>query len=285
MGDGGGIGGKLSKPGSGSDPPSGTLRLAHATFVEFLVPAPGARPPVSLPFCLALMVPHLDILPEEQLAIWEVFWESDLSGFILYGGTALALRYGHRLSVDFDFFTGLPVTPETVHQRLPWLAEHFESSLQLEANTFVFTTRAPNCESSSTVKLSFFGDLDLPVIQEPDIAPNDVSVASTKDLLATKLKVINQRIEAKDYLDIAEILWRTEPSGSTLEEGLANMAAIFPAAAPSETLKALCWFHGGDLDTLESQTKQFLERTVKDVGPLPPASIRPGITLKTWRRV
>ncbi len=231
------------------------------------------------------MVPHLDILPMEQLAIWEAFGESDLSGFILYGGTALALRYGHRLSVDFDFFAGLPVTPEAIYQRLPWLGEHFESTLQLETNTFVLTTRAPNCESGSTVKLSFFGDLDLPIIQEPDFTSNGVSVASTMDLLATKLKVINQRIEAKDYLDIAEILWRMQPSVRTLEAGLANMKAIFPAAAPSETLKALCWFHGGDLDTLDSKTKQVLEGTVKEVGSLPPASVRPGISLKTWRRV
>lgn len=223
---------------------------------------------------------QLDILPEKQLAIWKAFETSDLSGFTLYGGTALALRYGHRLSVDFDFFTGLPVTPEVIYRRLPWLTEHFESTLQLEANTFVFTTRALTNESDGTVKLSFFGNLDLPIIQDPDIASNGVLVASTKDLLATKLKVINQRIEAKDYLDVAEILKRSDHPVWTLEEGLANMKAMFPEAAPSETLKALCWFHGGDLDTLESPVKQLLKSIVRGVGSLPPPSVRSGITLK-----
>jgi len=31
--------------------------------------------------------------------------------FILYGGTALALRLGHRESVDFDFFSSETVIP------------------------------------------------------------------------------------------------------------------------------------------------------------------------------
>lgn len=226
---------------------------------------------------------HIDSLPVEQKAIWNAFSGSDLSGFVLYGGTALALRFGHRVSVDFDFFTGLPVTEETVHKRLPWIKNCFDSTLQLAANTMVFATRAPDCESSATVKMSFFGDLDLPIIEEPEIAPNGVSVASEKDLLATKLKVINQRIEAKDYLDITEILKRSTHPARTLEEGLANLRVMYPEAAPAETLKALCWFHGGDLGTLGSQTKQFLENAVKAVQSLPPVSIDPGLRLKNWR--
>jgi hypothetical protein len=30
--------------------------------------------------------------------------------YVLYGGTAVALRYGHRNSVDFDFFLPTVVT-------------------------------------------------------------------------------------------------------------------------------------------------------------------------------
>ena len=212
---------------------------------------------------------HLDSLPAEQLATWNAFENSDLAGFTLYGGTALALHYGHRPSVDFDFFTSLAVTPEIIHQRLPWLEKHFKSTLQLEANTFVFTTRAPNCKSRSTVKLSFFGNLNLPVLEAPSIAANGVALASTRDLLATKLKVVNQRIEAKDYIDVAEILKSSDHPARTLERGLDDMKAMFAEAAPAETLKALCWFHGGDLEVLGSSIKQFLESTVKAVGALP----------------
>ena len=47
--------------------------------------------------------PHLDILPEEQRICWSLLNGVSEEGFVLYGGTALALRLGHRQSVDFDF--------------------------------------------------------------------------------------------------------------------------------------------------------------------------------------
>ena len=43
-------------------------------------------------------------------------------GFVLYGGTALALRLGHRQSVDFDFFTSLPVDPGELAASVPFLS-------------------------------------------------------------------------------------------------------------------------------------------------------------------
>ena len=67
-------------------------------------------------------------------------------------------------------------------------------------------------------------------------------VASLLDLLATK--VILQRIEAKDYQDIAAIL----RVGKLLQDGLAGAAALYsPSFQPSEAVKALTYFEGGDL--------------------------------------
>jgi Nucleotidyl transferase AbiEii toxin, Type IV TA system len=51
--------------------------------------------------------PHFEILPEEQLRMWPKLGAIAGLGFVLYGGTAIALRLGHRASVDFDFFTVL----------------------------------------------------------------------------------------------------------------------------------------------------------------------------------
>jgi hypothetical protein len=45
----------------------------------------------------------LDILPAAQRRLWNDL-DAIPPGFVLYGGTALALRLGHRTSVDFDFF-------------------------------------------------------------------------------------------------------------------------------------------------------------------------------------
>jgi len=49
--------------------------------------------------------PRLSILPEAQKRLWPVLVAAPRLGFVLYGGTAIALRLGHLASVDFDFFT------------------------------------------------------------------------------------------------------------------------------------------------------------------------------------
>ena len=55
------------------------------------------------------MKPRLDILPSAQRSLWPHLRELP-DDFVLYGGTAIALRLGHRESVDFDFFSDEPLT-------------------------------------------------------------------------------------------------------------------------------------------------------------------------------
>lgn len=50
------------------------------------------------------MTPHLEILPAAQRVFWDTMAGKVPHHFVLYGGTAIALRCGHRESVDFDFF-------------------------------------------------------------------------------------------------------------------------------------------------------------------------------------
>lgn len=49
--------------------------------------------------------PKLEILPRAQKELWPKLAELP-QHFVLYGGTGLALRLGHRVSIDFDFFSG-----------------------------------------------------------------------------------------------------------------------------------------------------------------------------------
>jgi hypothetical protein len=42
-------------------------------------------------------------------------------GFVLYGGTAIALRLGHRPSIDFDFFTDRTVNKGELYKAFPFL--------------------------------------------------------------------------------------------------------------------------------------------------------------------
>ena len=53
--------------------------------------------------------PHFEILPEAQKALWPSLAPLKALGFVLYGGMVVALYFGHRSSVDFDFFSHLPL--------------------------------------------------------------------------------------------------------------------------------------------------------------------------------
>lgn len=91
--------------------------------------------------------PLLPTLPAAPRAIWPSLRPAQEFGFVLYGGTAVALRLGHRVSVDFDFFSNRHFTADALRKRLPILAD----TRTLDAAT---DTHAPACPAPSTgVKL------------------------------------------------------------------------------------------------------------------------------------
>lgn len=211
----------------------------------------------------------LDSLPPEQTIIWAAFNECDLSGFILYGGTALALRFGHRVSVDFDFFTNGPVSPEIMCDRIPWLSQNTDAVLQNSRDTFVLLVNAPGMDREAVVKLSFFGGLKLPVMSKPSRADNGIEIASVDDLLATKLKALHDRVEPKDYIDICEILRQSQTPVQTLQQGLSDFELMYFGASSAIALKELCWFKSDELSVLDRQVRETLLDVVTEVKDLP----------------
>ena len=88
--------------------------------------------------------------------------------------------------------------------------------------------------------------------------------------MATKLKVILQRIEAKDYRDIAAML-QAEVS---LSKGLAAAGEMYGGNfQPGESMKALVYFEGGDLFSLTRDEKRILVDAVRRVRDLPKVQI------------
>jgi hypothetical protein len=64
---------------------------------------------------------HLEILPDAQKTLWPELKPASSLGYVLYGGTAIALRLGHRTSVDFDFFSETELQKEALADRLPFV--------------------------------------------------------------------------------------------------------------------------------------------------------------------
>lgn len=96
-----------------------------------------------------------------------------------------------------------------------------------------------------------------------------MEIASPADLLAHKLKVILQRVEAKDYLDIDALL----RGGQRLDRGLAGAQALYPQFPAQEALKALTYFKGGDLQLLTRDVCDRLVQAVSDTRIIPAAKI------------
>src|SRR2546421_8342888 len=95
--------------------------------------------------------PHLEILPAGQRALWPKLVEVP-RWFTLYGGTALGLRLGHRVSLDFDFFSSESFTEAELRRSISWLsggqiAQRGENTLSL---------LLPEMQN---VRVSFFGGL------------------------------------------------------------------------------------------------------------------------------
>lgn len=213
----------------------------------------------------ASFTPKLEVLPPAQSALWPRLGEAAKMGFVLYGGTAITLRLGHRESVDFDFFTEKPFDHDEIFVRLPFLKQALVT--QEEVNTLSLTIEA-KAPGENEAKLSFFTVKDMGRIGVPEWSDDGcVLTASLEDLLALKLKVILDRVEKKDYLDIAALLQH----GLALEKGLAGARAFYGRRfQPSEALKALAYFKGGNLHELPKGVQKALAQAVAKVDHLPP---------------
>lgn len=214
--------------------------------------------------------PDLNVLPGPQRQLWAELGSTP-KAFVLYGGTALALRLGHRQSEDFDFFSNQPFNATSLRESIPYL-KHAEMT-QFQDNTLTAIV-----DRSGPVKLSFFGSLGINRVQDPDIVEqNGVQIASMLDLLASKLKTVQLRAEAKDYRDIVSTL----NAGLSLGEGLAAAMAIYGKEFNGAlSLKALTFFGDGDLHSLTREARKTLlgAATSVNLKDLPFVAARQGLS-------
>lgn len=212
--------------------------------------------------------PRLETLPPAQQRLWPELRQAAVLGFCLYGGTAIALRLGHRASVDFDFFSEQPLDREVLKSAFPFMVQ--ATILQDKPDSLTILVPSKNAQPE-LVKVSFFGTVGFGRVGEPEVTEDGVmQVASLDDLMATKLKVILQRVEAKDYRDISALI----SAGVNLNKGLAAAREMFgPNFQPAESLKALVFFQGGDLDTLTNSEKSTMVKAASEVRDLPAVKI------------
>jgi len=120
-----------------------------------------------------------------------------LNSFALVGGTALALRYGHRSSVDLDMF---------IHEKFNYteIIEELELTFQKQ---FVYKQ-----QQTQFGIFCFINDIKVDIVYFPHlpIAPadedNKIRMYSTADISAMKIQAILGRGKKKDFWDLYELL-------------------------------------------------------------------------------
>ncbi len=154
-----------------------------------------------------------------------------LEGFYLVGGTALALKMGHRKSVDLDLFSSFSF--DTV-QLLENLSADFSFRLFFSANN---TLKG----SINEVQVDILAHR-YPLVNNPIIVEN-IGMLSVEDIVAMKLNAISvsgQRV--KDFIDIYYLLHTY-----SIGEMIGFYKKKYSQFNEVNILKSLCWFEEVDL--------------------------------------
>ncbi len=135
------------------------------------------------------------IKPETFTLIQELQSLDFLKGFYLVGGTALALKLGHRNSIDIDLFT------QTEFDETE-LIENLKDKFLLSVS---FTKKNTLISTVNSIKTDFIRHNN-PLINEP-ITEEGITYLSMEDIAAMKLHAIeNSGKRLKDFIYIYFLL-------------------------------------------------------------------------------
>ena len=156
--------------------------------------------------------------------------QPEMQGMRLVGGTALALQYGHRQSVDLDFF-GTPAADqdemlEMIERIGPYrLRNRTKNILQLIVNGIMV----------DIVDYSQYHWIDAPVCFE------GITLASPKDIAAMKINDVEGRGTKKDFVDIYQLLQHY-----SLDDLLSFYSQKYPNHSLFRVLLSLNYFDDAD---------------------------------------
>lgn len=150
--------------------------------------------------------------------------------FFLVGGTALALQFGHRVSVDLDFFSIKSFNQERLKEIL---------IKEFDAHIFAIDNNAIR-GSINTVKFDFIAH-QYPLLK-PILEENEFRLSSIEDISAMKLNAVRNRGTKKDFVDIYFLLQKF-----TLEELLKMVNLKYPNHVDILTLKSLIYFDDANI--------------------------------------
>ena len=174
--------------------------------------------------------------------------EPAFSSLRLVGGTALALRIGHRRSIDIDLFGSLDIDVYTLSQKLNNLGK--VTLLNQTENIHVYLV--------NEIKVDMV-NYHYPWLED-EILIDGIRLAGAKDIAAMKLAAITGRGIKKDFIDLFYLLKQF-----TLKEMLSFYENKYTDGSAFLVMKSLTYFEDADreqspvmlqqLDWVEVKTK------------------------------
>jgi predicted nucleotidyltransferase component of viral defense system len=175
---------------------------------------------------------HFEAVPRDTLDLLIRLCQKDsLTKFALVGGTSLALRFGHRLSVDLDFFT-----PESFSGEA--LLEELRGNFEVSHSTM----------HGGGMGLFIEGvKVDVVTYRYPLMAPfeevDGIRLYSLPDVIGMKLSALSNRGAKKDFFDVAELV-----NQFGLGELLKIYRTKYPDQEPVILLRSLVYFDDAELE-------------------------------------
>jgi hypothetical protein len=124
--------------------------------------------------------------------------------FRLVGGTALSLQLGNRISIDIDLFTDAPYGSIDFKEIDAYLINHFHYIFGVnDMPVAMGKSYRVGKDADTTVKLDLYYTDEF--IFEPLIV-DSVRMATTEEILAMKLDVVQRGGRKKDFWDLHELM-------------------------------------------------------------------------------
>lgn len=193
--------------------------------------------------------------PDTLELLKAIFAQPEIKEMRLVGGTSLALQYGHRQSIDLDFFGRLPEDKDElidVVRRVGQVTVLNRSKIILQMVV-------------NQVKVDFVDYSRYPWIDE-SIDEDGFILASDKDIAAMKINAIIGRGTRKDFIDIYALLQHY-----SLKEIMDFYRQKYPEFSEYRALLSLTYFEDAELqdmpfmfiDTSWNEIKQTIIKAVK----------------------
>ena len=188
-----------------------------------------------------------EVLPKKAKRALAVLGESGImKDAYLAGGTALALRLGHRVSVDLDFFSNKEFEERTFAERMRTLSVEFTLE-KLDWRTVLGYV--------GEIKFSLFFYY-YPLLAKPSDYLN-IRIADIKDIAPMKLLAVSDRGLKRDFIDLYFII--VVDKIFTLEEIFELYDLKFKKFQQNKAhiLKSLAYFEAADLTPMPAMLREI----------------------------